>query len=156
MFDIIFIICAIAIAGAILLYSRSSGGSGGLIASGTRETVVYTIELQGMLGDSAYLIQAGDSLVDKVEKRPLGTVVSVKVKPGLTTQKNLLTGDHIVTQYPDRHDAEIVVTADATETESQISIPGGFVVRVGTWVSLNGPLYSGVGYIVDMERDDVS
>jgi hypothetical protein len=39
-------------------------------------------------------------------------------------------------------------------TESQITVNGGYIVRVGTWISVNGPLYSGNGYIIDMVRGD--
>jgi len=151
LFDVIFIVCAIAIAGGILLYSWRSGGS--IVFSGTQGTVRYTVELKGMIEDTAYFIKVGDELVDKVEKRPMGTVVSVEIVPSTTLNRNDYTGERIITDVPDRMDAILVVTSDATITDSQISIPGGFIVRVGTWISVNGPLYNCAGYIIDMERD---
>ena len=154
LFDVIFIIAALIIAGFILIYANRSGGGSGIISTGTQGTVVYTMELQGMLYDTAYLIKPGDSLVDKIEKRPLGTVVSVSVKPSTSSNNSWITGERIITEVPDRLDAVVVVKADVTITESQITIPGGFVVRAGTWISVNGPLYNSAGYIIDMERDD--
>lgn len=153
LFDIIFIICALAIAGLILLYSSRSG-SGSIVSSGTQGTVTYTLELQGMINDTAYLVQPGDELIDKVEKRPMGKVVSVEVIQSIASQKNYFTGDRPISDVPDRLTAVMVVTSDATITDSQISVPGGFIVRVGKWVSVNGPLYNCAGFIVDMERGD--
>ena len=152
LFDVIFIICALIVAVLILNYAGRSDG--GIVSSGSSEPIVYTIELQGMSGDAAYMINPDDSLVDKIEKRPIGTVVSVEITPSMISQKNLLTGERIITEQPNKMDAVIVVAADASVTESQISI-GGFVVRVGLWVSINGPLYNGNGYIIDIERDDL-
>ena len=155
-FDVIFIICVLIIAVVVILYSSRSDGGSGIVFSGTRGTVVYRVELKGLIEDTAYLIKPGDSLVDKVEKRPMGTVVSVEVNPSTASNKSYITGERIITDVPDRKDAVLLVTSEATITENQISVPGGFVVRVGTWVSVNGPLYNCAGYIIDMERDDAA
>ena len=153
LFDIIFISCILAIAGIIIGYVGFS--SGFLFSSGSRETVTYTIELQGMLFDSAFLPKPGDELIDRVEKRPLGTIVSAEVKPSLSIQKNLSTGELILTEISDRYDAIIVVSANANVTDNQVRI-GRFTIRVGTWLSVNGPLYTGSGFIIDMERSDAT
>ena len=153
LFDVIFIICVLIAAVLIINYAGRSDGS--IVSSGSSETVVYTIELQGMSGDAAFMIKPGDSLIDKIEKRPVGTIVSVEIMPSTIAQKNLLTGERIITPQPNKMDAVIVVTTDASVTESQISI-GGFVVRVGLWVAINGPLYTGNGYVIDIERSDAA
>ena len=155
LFDIIFILCALAIAGFILLYSSRSG-SGSIVSSGTQGTVTYTLELQGMVYDTANLVKPGDELIDKVEKRPMGTVVSVEVIDSIASQKDWNTGDRLISDVPDRTTAIMVVSSDAIITDSQISVPGGFIVRVGKWVSVNGPVYNCAGFIVDMERGDES
>ena len=156
LFDIIIIICILVAAALVILYTSRSDGGSGIVFSGTRGTVVYKVELKGLIEDTAYLIQPGDSLVDKVEKRPMGTVVSVEISPSTASNKSYITGERIITNVPDRKDAVLLVTSDATITDNQISVPGGFVVRVGTWVSVNGPLYNCAGYIIDMERDDAA
>jgi len=148
LFDIIFI-AVIAIA-AFLVISYPVG-SGGIISPGTQETVVYTVEFQGMVGDTAELIRPGDALVDKIEKRPMGTVVSVETMPSRISQKDYVSGDRIIAVVPYLTDAVITVTAEATVTDSQISI-GGFIVRAGARASVNGPLYHGNGFIIDIER----
>ena len=152
LFDIVFIVIVLVAAVFVIRYLGSSGTGGAI--SGASETVVYTMELTEMFGDSAYLIQPGDALVDHVEKRHMGTVVSVDVRPSTRLEKNTLTGERIITEFPGRLDATVVVKADAIITDSQISVPGGFIVRVGVRVSANGPRYHGNGYIIDIERSD--
>ena len=154
LFDIIFIACAVIAAVLIVVFSnRTSGGV--LNISGTQELVEYSIDLQDMRDDTAYLIKPGDTLIDKVEKRTLGTVVSVEVRPHKEPQRNLLTGERVISETPGRLDATVVVSALATVTESQISVDG-LVIRVGTWISVNGPTYHSAGFIAGMKRDDNS
>ena len=152
LFDIIFIACAVVAAAVIVIYSSRSDNSAGIVSSGTQQTVIYTVEFSGMIADTAELIKPGDSLVDKIEKRAIGTVVSVDLKPATRSQKNYITGERIISEVPGETDAVLVISALATTTDSQISV-NGFSVRVGTRVSINGPLYNGAGYIIDIERD---
>ena len=151
LFDIIFIACALVAAVFLLRFSGRSAGSVGVLPSGSQETVIYTIELQGMIDDAALLVKEGDTLIDKVEKRALGKVISVKLAPATTIQKDFITGDFIVAEIPQRTDVTIVATAQATVTDSRISVDG-FAIRVGTRVSIDGPLYNSAGFITDIER----
>ena len=153
LFDVIFIACVLLAAVLFLMLSRRSDNAASILSTGKQETIVYTIELIEMNGDTAYLVRPGDTLIDKIEKRPMGTVVSVEVSRTQSLQKNFYTGERVMVEIPNKTNAVMVVTAEASITDSQISI-GGFIVRVGTWVSVNGPLFNGAGYIIDMERSD--
>ena len=153
LFDIVIVAGVIAAVGVVFLVLRGTGDTGGgILFAGQQETIYYTIELQAMRGDSGELIQPGDALVDRVENRPLGTVVSVELRPAQMLQRNLHTGDFIVSEIPERTDAIVVVRAQATVTEHRIEI-GRFTLRSGARVSVLGPLYHGVGFIIDIERD---
>ena len=152
LFDVIFIAVVVIAAFLVLRLSGGGDGVGGIISSSTQEPVVYTIMLQEMYGDTARLIQPGDELVDKIENRLMGTVVSVEVTPAIATRSDSVSGVRINSLTPGHYDATIVVEATATVTDNQISI-GGFTVRAGTWISVNGPLYNGNGFIIDIERD---
>ena len=153
LFDIIIIACALVAAVLIINYASRSGGGASIIPAGTQETLTYVLELQGMRFDSAELIKVGDSLIDKVEKRALGTVASFELKPAMQLSNDSTTGDRVVSEVPDRVDAIITVRAQATATDSQVSVDG-FAVRVGARVSVNGPLYNGAGFIAFVERSD--
>jgi len=154
LFDIIFIACVI-IAALVVLRLRGGTGGGGLIGSGTQQTVVYTIALERMLGDTAFMISPGDELMDRVENRLMGRVVSVEVMPATTHQINYETGNRDLVEMPGANQAIVIVTATASVTDNQISI-GGFIVRAGVQVSVAGPLYSGSGFIIDIERSDAA
>ena len=152
-FDIV--IVAVLVAAAVLLFTlvRGTGDTGGGLFAVAQEPVYYTIELQAMRGDSGELIAPGDSLIDRVENRPLGTVVSVELRPAQMLSRDLITGDFVVSVIPERTDAIIVVRAMATITDTQISI-GRFTLRAGTRVSVLGPQYHGTGFVIDIERGD--
>ncbi|MCL2401860.1 MAG: DUF4330 domain-containing protein [Oscillospiraceae bacterium] len=150
LFDLIFIACVIIAAVVIINLGGRSGG--GIISAGGQETVRYTISLERMAEDTATLISPGDTLVDRVEQRQLGTVVSVEVLPSRGLRTNFYTGERVNSEIPGENEAIIVVEAPATVTENQINV-GGFVIRAGVQVSVNGPLYHGSGWIIDIERD---
>ena len=154
LFDIIFIVIILVIAWFVVSNLRSP--SGGVFIAAATEPVTFTVELNDMFGDSAFLVKPGDALVDYIERRNMGTVVSVIVEPSVRLEKNDLTGARVISDYPGRFTAIITVRADATVTDTHITIPGGFIVRVGTRVTVTGPLYNGSGYITHLERSDAS
>jgi hypothetical protein len=153
LFDVVFIVFLLIAATLILNYANRSDSGGSIIPSGTQETVRYTIELRRMIPEAAVLIQPGDALVDKIEKRSVGSIVSVELVPATISQKNSMTGDLIISEIPNRIDAIIVVEASAHVTESQISV-NGFTIRYGATISFTGPQYGSAGAIVNIERGD--
>jgi len=152
-FDIVIIVCAVIAAVLIINYSSRSDSGASIIPAGTQKTITYSLELHGMRYGSAELIRVGDRLTDNVERRDLGTIVSFELKPAMTLQSSLTTGDRVIVEIPDRVDAFLTVSALVTETDSQISADG-FPLRVGARVSANGPSYNGLGFISYVERSD--
>jgi len=150
-FDIVIIVCAIIAAVLIINYRGRSDSGASIIPAGAQETITYTLELQGMRYGSAELIRVGDTLIDNVERRALGTIVSFELQPAMMLQSSLVTGDRVIVEVPERIDAILTVSALATVTDSQISADG-FPLRVGARVSVNGPLYNGTGFIAYVER----
>ena len=150
-FDLVII--AIAAAACFLIIRMA--GSGNVIApSGETKTVRYTVEFSGMLGDTAEMIKPGDALVDKIEKRAVGTVTNVIVTPAYVSSQSLVEGRYIITEIPGQKSALVVVEALCSVTDSEIST-NGFTIRCGTKVSFTGPGYSGSGFIVEIARDGV-
>ena len=153
LFDVIFITCALIAAVLIINYATRSSGGVSLVQTGSMETVNYTIELQGMRFGTAELVAPGDSIIDRTERRSIGTVVSVELRPSFVIQKNYITGERFLAEVPDRTDAIITVRAQAMVTDSQISVDG-FALRVGARVSATGPTYHSVGFISHIERSE--
>ena len=153
-FDIVIIVCAIIAAVLIINYSSRSDSGASIIPAGSQETLTYTLELHGMRYGSAELIQVGDTLIDNVERRALGTIVSFELQPARMLQSSVTTGDRVIVEVPERIDAILTVRALATVTDSQISVDG-FALRVGARASVNGPSYNGTGFVAYVERSDM-
>ena len=153
LFDVIFIACALVAAALILWSSNRTSGYVSVLPAGSQETISYTIELQAMPDEPALLIKPGDTIVDKVERRVLGTIASVELVPARASQKNMYTGEFVISDLPGRTDAIIQMTAQATVTDSKISVDG-FAIRAGTIISVTGPVYSAGGFITYVERSE--
>jgi hypothetical protein len=153
LFDVVFIACALLAAAAIVIYLNRSGASVAIVSPGVQQTITYRLELREMLPGAAAAIKPGDELIDKIEVRPMGTVVDVRLEPSTRSSKNSVTGERVIVDYPGRVSAFVTVRATATVTEDEISV-GGYLVRAGVTANVNGPLYNGAGYIIDVERGD--
>ena len=112
----------------------------------------YTVEFTNMQNGSASLIQPGDSLVDRVKKFDLGTVVSVEVGPTYTLTTNTLEGGSHEVSSQLLQTATVVIEAPCTETEQDFLVSGGFLIKIGTSVSAKGPGYSAYGTVLKIEK----
>lgn len=153
-FDIVVILIALVLF-AVLFFARSSGGdTSDDTASVKSGTVTYTIELTGMVNGSAELVSVGDELVDKVKKYDVGTVTAVEVSNTVRQVQDLINGGTVESEMSTQQTATITVEAPCTETETDILVAGGYVIKVGLSVSVKGPGYYGTGYIVGVERGE--
>lgn len=148
LFDIIALLVALALVLAFFALRRSSRANTGA-ASGT---VRYTIELCGLQNGAESLPKAGDSLVDKIKKYNIGKVVSAETEKDMVLSADLETGALVETEVTSQKNVLLVVEASCQDTAAQITVDGGFLVRVGQGVSVKGPGYAGSGYIVAIER----
>jgi hypothetical protein len=148
-FDVVIILAALG--AGFLLLRLTDAGEGTVMNPGKTVTVNYTLELSNLPEGTAPLIKPGDRLIDVVEKRNVGTVVSVEYRPYISTSKNSLTGDYILTEVPQRESAVISVTLDAVDSGSELNA-SGFIPRGGMGMSVTGPGYAGSGLITDIER----
>ncbi|MGM9521139.1 MAG: DUF4330 domain-containing protein [Oscillospiraceae bacterium] len=150
LFDIIVIIVAVVLA-AVLFFAKNGGTEQ---TSAQTSTLHYTIELTGMLNNSAEMIAPGDALVDKVKKYDIGTVQSVEVSNTVKQAEDTINGAVVMSEVPGQQTAVIVVEAQVSETATLITVDGGFEIKVGNSVSVKGPGYWGSGYIIAVERGD--
>lgn len=155
-FDLVIIAIAI-ICGAVFLWvtgalGGSSGGGEQSTGSSGARTLRYTIELTQMYGDSAYLIEEGDTIVDGVRKYEMGTVVSVEVGDSITYSHDLENGTYIPVAVPGYKTATVVLETECSESGTEIMVDGGYLVRCGLSVQVRGPGYAGSGTILSIER----
>lgn len=153
LFDLALIILAAALA-ALLIFG-GGGDGGGIAAPGGAQTAVrYTLELTGLENGSASLIKPGDPVVDRIKKYSIGTAESVEITPTVKSVTDEASGKVVRTEVPGQETALVTVTAMADETDRDITVDGGFIVKVGTSVNVKTPGVSAAGFIVAVERGD--
>lgn len=152
LFDIIVI--AIALIAVIVLFFWQSGSDDPVISDGKSGTVTYTIELSGLRHGAEELITEGDAVVDNIKNYSLGTVVSCTVEPYIQWQTDLTTGEQKPQIDPTKNTAYVVITAPCMESDSAITVGGGYDIRVGLGINVSGPDWYGSGTVVSIERGD--
>jgi len=150
-FDVVIIVLVLALGFAVLKLSNADGGGSTVLSTGTPVKVRYTLELFDLPEGLAEMIKPGDSLSESVEKRFIGNVVSVDFGPCMTTSKDLITGNYILTEKVGRYTATLVVELDAVDTGSAIDA-SGFLLRANLTPSVIGPGYASLGLITGIER----
>ncbi len=150
--DIIIILLALAIVVGVFVWRKNAAKNS--VPTAGSGTVTYTIEVNYMVGDTAYLIHEGDEIVDNVKKYSIGTVTDVKVTDMLVSGRNLETGDFINTAADGYRRAEVTLTSPCTVTDANIVVGGGYNVKVGSEAFITGPGYMGSGYVIAVERGD--
>ena len=151
LFDIIIILIVIALVAGFALYQTRSGSSGG--TAGT-QTVQYQVEITGLTEGTGDMIHEGDTIVDKVKKNGMGTVVASVFYPMTREVVDLETGNTLYNEVPGQYSALITIEAECSDSGSALTTDGGFVVRAGADASIIGPGYSGGGFVVNVMRGE--
>lgn len=153
LFDLALIAIALVVLAVILLTRDNSSGQ---LTGQVQRTVSvrYTVELSEIENGAAANIKAGAPVVDAIKKYSIGTVESVQISPTRASVPD--EGSDIVryAQVPGQETATVVITAKAVETDADIIIDGGYLVKVGLPASVRIPGLRATGFIVDVERSD--
>lgn len=152
-FDMIIIAVVVVAAGALLYVWRFSDKNDTTAAT---KPVHYTIELSEMLSGTSAKINVGDTIMDSTKKFIMGTVLSITPVPATTPEKNLETGDTVLSVIPGKEAVLIELVVDCSSTDAQITAESGYVIRIGTEVKAAGPGYAGKGYLVAIDREDLA
>jgi hypothetical protein len=149
-FDAVIIVAVLVIAAVLFILWRSSGSGTG--ATGGTQQVHYTIEIEEMIGDTAYRIQTGDTVVDSTKKYVMGTVEAVEVVPATDTKTDYTTGDTVTSEIPGKLTAVVHLVCECAMTDYEITAASGYVIRIGSEIQAAGPGYAGTGYLVAIDR----
>ncbi len=150
-FDVIIILLVVVLAAGFVYYQSRNRSSGGSFGTGT---VRYQVEINNLKSEMTDLISVGDTIVDKIKKQEMGTVVAIDVYPQKREAVDMTTGNTRYTEVPDTYVALLTLETDCKNTDDALTAPSGYVVRVGTSVSALGPGYGGGGYVVNILRED--
>ena len=155
LFDIgLIVVVLLAAAGVVafkLMGSSASADPAAGVPAG-KITVNYVVELEQLYKQPAELVQVGDQLQERTRKEAMGTVTSVKVEPTRILSKNQQDGTFRFAEVPERYNVIMEVTAQATQSESSITLESGLEIRAGKSVRVFGPNYYGAGYILSVEK----
>lgn len=150
-FDIVLIVIAVALAAVIFL---SRGSSSALTLEPRSVTVHYTVEIRELDQDFRDVVAPGDAVMDRIKKYNIGTVESVSYGEAVRSVEDFEAGIKRLAPVPGCLRMDIAITAQATVSDSAITVDGGYDVRVGAEANIATPGFSGTGVIIAVERVD--
>ncbi len=150
LFDTIILLLALAVGGFLLWYYLGSEENR---SKSTTHTIEYTILMNNMREGTGALVRPGSDLHDVVKKYHIGRVVSTEITQA---QEQLLDHQDKIYRYAfmeGYEDVYVVVEATVADTGTEFLADGGYVIRVGQAVFLQGEGYMAAGNIVAINRD---
>ena len=121
--------------------------------SGHKVTLEYTLRIENVEGVLIDKIHTRDEVVDASIKTSLGYVNAVENDTPYTEAYYNSKDDQVsMTEYPDRYDLVVTVTAEAVFTEGVGYTVNGRRVAVGAEFYLMFPDYVGSGYCISMRE----
>lgn len=156
-FDIGLILIALILGAVLIIKGRGSGSVPSIIdTSPDPEPIRYTLELleaEDRLLDS---FKVGDPIFDRATKYELGTVEDVEAVPYKRPVIDYENHRYVMAEVPDRYTVRITVASQALIESGSVIINGGYVLRVGTSISIKLPgiaLYPTVVAIEKVEKE---
>lgn len=152
LFDSIVILIALAVGGVVLAKNLSVEN---VATTAATTTIRYVVRMDEMQQGTGKLVCEGGTLVDAVRNYQLGTVISAEVVPATRQILDEVNHKIVTADVEGYEDVYAVVESVATHSESEITLDGGYVIRVGGDIYIKGEGYMSAGYIVDIIRDGV-
>lgn len=153
LFDGIVLVLALA-AAAALLWSALKPSAAPAEDASTTSTIRYTVLFQRWLEGTSTAIHQGDRLTDSVRNYDMGRVVSCEAFPAQAVRLDNGSRSYVLATMEGYEDVHVVVEAPCTVTEEAVTVDGGYPVRVGESVFVQGDGYLATGYIIAMEREE--
>lgn len=146
--DVIIVGMVIAVLVAAYLFFSRPGSK----AAGTLQTV-YTVEVTQM--DEAYFehIKPGEAVENGQTRDPMGTVLSVEVKPARVVATNARDGVFQMDELEGKYDGLVTISCDA-QVEYPDLMAGKEALKIGKRLALRSESTAMHGYIVGMQYDE--
>ena len=153
LFDGIVLILALAV-GAVLLWSALKPNAAPEAAADSSATIRYTVLFQRWLEGTSSAIHEGDRLTDSIRNYEMGRVVSAEAVPATAVRMDQTRREYVLATMDGYEDVVVTVEAPCTITSEAVTVNGGYVVRVGASIFVQGDGYLATGYVIGMERED--
>lgn len=151
LFDTIVLLIVAAIAGLVLYYNISENAP----SRSKSYKMQYTILLNDMRGGTGELVREGSELHDVIKNYNIGTVVSKDIKPAvgqLLDQENRIYRNILV---PEKEDVYVTIEAIITDIGDELTVDGGYTIRVGEGLYLQGEGYMAAGQVISIDRSAI-
>ncbi len=147
---ILFVVCVIVLAINIIsplsIFDR--------LKTESTHTIQYTVEFIGVDAEYVDSIKENDTVIDSVSKNNLGQVAVADygtVYSVLEYNESAQAG--VLTEYKDKYNVTVTITADASYTEGEGYKVNNCRVAVGEKLSLRFPGYLGEGHCISFSID---
>ncbi|MBQ8396872.1 MAG: DUF4330 family protein [Clostridia bacterium] len=144
---IILVVLLAVIAAAVWFFGPFRDGSSG---DSTLVNIEYTVEVKGMEEEYLGNIRVGDTVIDSVTKKEIGTITAVETMPLVEYVLNTEDGIMMEKEYPGQSTLLVTISSPATFDERGYSIEG-YRVAIGVLHYMQLPNFVGSGYCIGIE-----
>ncbi len=149
--DVIIILAVIAVAAAAIFIF----GANRLFADSETVGVEYVLEFRMVREEFLGNFKTGVEVVDASKKYRLGEVMSVSSTASTFSGTNLLEGTLYYSDYPERFDVSLTVSARAkVDSDGMYILDEGYRMSVGTTVYVRTPDYTGTAYCTQIKKTE--
>lgn len=153
----LFIVLIVAIIIFVLIYVISPWSHLEKLWTSDEITFQYAVEIRGVDANFINLIKEGDTALNSVNKNSLGSISSIEeIKKNsvldYTVDENGVAYG-ILTEYPDKYDITVHITATAKHEEGVGYTVNGCRVAVGEELFLRFPNFTCSGYCVAIDTN---
>ena len=147
---IILVVLLAVIAAAVWFFGPFRDGSSG---DSTLVNIEYTVEVKGMEEEYLGNIRVGDTVIDSVTKKEIGTITAVETMPLVEYVLNTEDGIMMEKEYPGQSTLLVTISSPATFDERGYSIEG-YRVAIGVLHYMQLPNFVGSGYCIGIEAEN--
>lgn len=116
------------------------------------QKIIYQVRTQESEPVVYDKITLDTNIYDSVKNYYMGKVINKENIPSTRDVLDEKNEKYVVAEVNDKIDIIITIEADATITDKDIIVGGGYPIKVGNSAYVKGKGYAGIGYVISIER----
>ncbi len=149
---LIILVVIAAVAGGLYVLKNLKGGGN---ENSKSVTVKYTVEFAKEDEEIAKLFaeaaKRGDKCFVGEKERGQAIIKDVTYSPAELLTVNTETGEANWADVPDKYKIDVTLESEGTESDTEITVGEGAVLKVGDETSVKGKGYAGYGFIIALD-----
>lgn len=113
--------------------------------------LAFSVELTAQDKEYTELIKVGDKVLVGEKDKEEAVVTKVEVLPAKTTGYDILNGNVMRSELPNKYDINVYMIGAGVETDSALKLGGTTELRVGQPAVLSSKLWTGYGYVIALD-----